>query len=102
MLLRGCAGLAQIDTEPEARHADFFTVIRQPTLRQERLDHIMCVPIRNCSKLKVDDIGVMQPLLHYIVPHLFFCADESSNMHNWNVVHLEDAGCISVDGEICN
>ena len=57
----------------------------------------MVVTMRDCGKLKVEDVGVPQPILHHIVPHPFFCADEPINLCNWNVSHTEDAGCLGVD-----
>ena len=74
-------------------------VIGKLTIMQECHDRLMFVPIRDCRKLEVHDVVVPQPIFHHIIPHLFSCGDETSNMRNGNVVHTEDAGCISVDGE---
>jgi hypothetical protein len=47
MLTRGATGLAQIDAEPVAWHADFLMIagIRKLTIIQELLDLCMGVPI---------------------------------------------------------
>ena len=76
-----------------------IAVICKPTLSQELSNPFMGVPIRDCCKLKVEDVGVPQPILHRSFVHLFFCADESNNLRNGKVPHTEDAGCISVDGK---
>jgi len=95
---RGAAGLAQVDAEPDAWNSGtIIAVIRKPTISQESLDYFMVVTIRDCGELKVEDVGVSQPILHHIVPHPFFCADEPINLCNWNVAHTEDAGCLGVD-----
>ena len=95
---RGAAGLAQVDAEPDAWNSGtIIAVIRKPTISQESLDYFMVVTIRDCGELKVEDVGVPQPILHHIVPHPFFCADEPINLCNWNVAHTEDAGCLGVD-----
>ena len=95
---RGAAGLAQVDAEPDAWNSGIIiTVIRNSTIIQEILDLLMVVTMRDCGKLKVEDVGVPQPILHHIVPHLFFCADESINLRNGNVSHTKDAGRLGVD-----
>jgi hypothetical protein len=95
---RGAAGLAQVDAEPDAWNSGIIiAVIRKPTISQEILDFLMVVTIRDCGKLKVEDVGVPQPILHHIVPHLFSRADEPINLCNWNVSHTEDAGFLGVD-----
>ena len=95
---RGAAGLAQVDAEPDAWNSSIIiAVIRQPAIIQEILDLLIVVTTRDCGKLEVEDVGVPQPILHHIVPHLFFCADEPINLCNGNVSHTEDAGRLGVD-----
>ena len=95
---RGAAGLAQVDAEPDAWNSGIIiAVIRKPTISQEILDFFMVVTIRDCGKLKVEDVGVPQPILHHIVPHLFSRADEPINLCKGNVSHTEDAGRLGVD-----
>jgi hypothetical protein len=95
---RGAAGLAQVDAEPDAWNASInIAFIRKPTISQEILYFFMVVTIRDCGKLKVEDGGVPQPILHHTVPYLFFCADEPINLCNGNVSHTEDAGRLGVD-----
>jgi len=95
---RGAAGLAQVDAEPDAWNSSIIiAVIRKPAILQEILDLFMVATIRDCSKLEVEDVGVPQPILHHIVPYLFFCADEAINLCNGNVPDTEDAGRLGVD-----
>ena len=95
---RGAAGLAQVDAEPDAWNSSIIiAVIRKPTISQEILDFLMVVTIRDCGKLKVEDVRVPQPILHHIVPHRFSCADEPINLCNGNISHTEDAGRLGVD-----
>jgi hypothetical protein len=95
---RGAAGLAQVDAEPDAWNSSIIIAfIRKPTIIQEILDLPMVVTIWNCGKLEVEDVGVPQPILHHIVPHPFFCADEPINLCNGNVSHTKDAGRLGVD-----
>ena len=98
MRARGAAGLAQVDAEPDAWNSSIIiAIIRQPTIIQEILDLLMVVTIRDFGKLKVENVGVPQPILHHIVPYLFFCADEAINLCNGNVPDTEDAGRLGVD-----
>ena len=63
MLARGGAGL-----EPDDWNAwIIISFIRMLTLRQERLDLFMGVPMRDCchGQLQVEDVGVQQPILHH-------------------------------------
>ena len=57
----------------------------------------MVVTIRDCGKLKVEDVRKPQPILHHIVPHRFSCADEPINLCNGNVPDTENAGRLGVD-----